>query len=56
MTITSAIVMAICLIFNKGDIMSNLINYVWFFVTAIIALVALIVVLGGLLIMLGGLL
>ena len=33
--------------------MNNLINYVWFFVTAIIALVALVVVLGGLLFILG---
>ncbi len=36
--------------------MNDLINYVWFFITAIITLVALVVVIGGLVFMLGGLL
>jgi hypothetical protein len=36
--------------------MNDLINYAWFFITAIITLVALVVVIGGLVFMLGGLL
>jgi hypothetical protein len=36
--------------------MNDLINYVWFFITAIITLVALVVIFGGLVFMLGGLL
>jgi len=35
--------------------MNNIINYIWFFTTAIITLGALVVILTGLLFMLGGL-